>query len=177
MIRKAAARILKFKRDENGNITVEFVILFPLFMFFFVSAAEYSLITLQQASLERAMDITVRDIRLGTGSGFDHDDIKDALCDRSVLLRNCKQSLRLEMIIQDPFAGLNISREPICIEKEEESKPVIEFQQGLENDLMVLRACAKVIPVFPTSAMARSAVDDDGTIRLTATTAFVQEPG
>lgn len=172
-------KVLRFriKRNEDGFVTVEFVILFPVIMFFFLSVVEYSLVTLQQSSLEQATDRTVRDIRLGTGLVITHDGIKDAICARSVFIRNCSETLRLEMIVQDAFSGLRIPPEPDCTENSEEANPVREFQQGRANELMVLRACAKVEPVFPTTNMARALSDDDGTIKLTATTAFVQEPG
>lgn len=176
MIRKALYKVLRFQRAENGAVTVEFVIIFPVFMFFILSAMEYSLVTIQQAMLERAVDQTVREIRLGTGTNPTHNQIKDSICDKASTLRDCSDNLRLEMIIQDAFVGLTLPDVPDCTDNSEEVKPVREFSNGASNELMILRACAKFDPLFPTSAMGRALADETGQIALTATTAFVQEP-
>ncbi|CAD0183425.1 Flp pilus assembly protein TadG [Ruegeria sp. THAF57] len=176
MSMKALAKLLKFRRSESGSVTVEFVLIFPAFLFFILSAVEYSLVTLQQAMLERAVDQSVRDIRLGTGSNLTHDQIKDSICNKSIMVRECGKNLRLEMIIQNAFVGVDLPPAPDCTDNSEEVKPVRQFKQGQSNELMILRACAKIDPVFPTSAMGRALSDETGQIALTATTAFVQEP-
>ncbi len=176
MILKTLARLLKFRKAESGSVTVEFVMIFPAFLFFILSAVEYSLVTLQQAMLERAVDQSVRDIRLGTGTGMTHDQIKDSICNKAIMVRECDQNLRLEMIIQNAFVGVDLPPEPDCTDNSEEVKPVRQFKQGQSNELMILRACAKIDPVFPTSSMGRALSDETGQIALTATTAFVQEP-
>ncbi|WP_254437953.1 TadE/TadG family type IV pilus assembly protein [Ruegeria arenilitoris] len=170
------AYLQRFKRCEQGSPTVEFVVIFPFYMFFILSAVEYSLVTMQQAMLENAVDRTVRDIRLGTGTVLQHDDIKDRICDRAGIIRSCGESLRLEMIVQDAFAGIHLPEEPDCTDLSEEAKPVRDFSNGTENQLMILRACAKIDPLFPTSTMGRTLANDGGQIRLTALSAFVQEP-
>ncbi|WP_336508963.1 TadE family protein [Ruegeria lacuscaerulensis] len=157
-------------------MTVEFCLIFPVFMFFILSVVEYTLVTVQQSMLERAVDLSVRDIRLGTGTNPTHDGIKDSICANAGIISGCSENLRLEMILQDAYAGIDLPAEPDCTDNSEEVKPVREFQNGPPNALMVLRACAKINPVFPTSAMGRALADETGQIRLTATTAFVQEP-
>ena len=176
MIRKAKARILRFKQAEDGNPTVEFVLLFPLLMGFIVSAVEYSFVTMQQTMLERSVDLVVRDIRLGTGSSPTHDSIKKSICDKALVIQDCENNMRLEMIVQDAFTGINLPAAPDCTDNSEEVKPVRSFKNGLSNELMILRACAMINPLIPTSVMGRALVDDTGQIALTATTAFVQEP-
>ncbi len=176
MILKALGNILRFKRTESGSVTVEFCLIFPAFMFFILSVVEYTLVTVQQSMLERAVDLTVREIRLGTGTNPSHDGIKDSICTNAGIIKGCSENLRLEMVLQDAFAGVSLPAEPDCTDVSEEAKPVREFVNGPPNALMIIRACAKVNPVFPTSAMGRALADDSGQIRLTATTAFVQEP-
>ena len=80
------------------------------------------------------------------------------------------------MIVQDAFAGIHLPEEPDCTDLSEEAKPVRDFSNGTENQLMILRACAKIDPLFPTSTMGRTLANDGGQIRLTALSAFVQEP-
>ncbi|WP_170604395.1 TadE/TadG family type IV pilus assembly protein [Ruegeria arenilitoris] len=163
-------------RKEDGNATVEFVIVFPAIMFLVLSGLELAFVTLRHAQLERAVDLTVRDIRLNTGTSPQHDEIKALICDRAIFINNCAANLRLEMIRQDPFATVTVPTDPDCTDLAEVARPVRTFENGLENELMVLRACAKINPVFPTSAMGRALVNEEGQYALTATTVFVQEP-
>ncbi len=158
-------------------MTVEFAIWFPLYMFFILGVIEYSMVTIQQALLDRSMDLVVRDIRLGINlEDNEHDTIKDAICDGMVVMRKCSDNLQLEMIIQDPYSGVNLPEVPDCTDRADEAKPVRNFSNGGSNELMILRACAKIDPIFPTTAMGRAVSGDDGLVTLTATTTFVQEP-
>ncbi|WP_170409101.1 TadE/TadG family type IV pilus assembly protein [Ruegeria atlantica] len=177
MIRKALAYAARFKRPEEGGVTVEFALWFPLYMFFILGVIEYSLVSIQKAMLDRSMDLVVRDIRLGINlPDFGHDSIKNAICDNMVVMQKCSENLQLEMIVQDPYAGVNLPLVPDCTDRAEEAKPVREFSNGGSNALMILRACAKFDPLIPTTAMGRAVSGDDGLVTLTATTTFVQEP-
>ena len=170
-------RLRRFWRKQDGNATIEFVILFPALLTFLLSGIELGFIGLQHSMLERAMDLTVREIRLGTGTAPQHDDIKDMICDRAAFIPDCGTSLRLEMIQVDPRAWSEIPTAPDCTDKSEEVSPVRNFVNGQENELMVLRACAKIDPVFPTSGLGENLIKDEyGQYSLTATTVFVQEP-
>lgn len=170
-------RLRRFWRDQGGNATVEFVITFPAVITLLLSGLELGFISLQHSMLERAMDLTVREIRLGTGTSPQHDDIKDMICERAAFVPDCATSLRLEMIQVDPRAWSDIPAVPDCTDRSEEVSPVRSFVNGQENELMVLRACAKIDPVFPTSGLGNSLIKDEyGQYSLTATTVFVQEP-
>ncbi|WP_108860827.1 TadE/TadG family type IV pilus assembly protein [Ruegeria sp. Alg231-54] len=176
MMRRMFSALTELRRKEDGNVTVEFVIIFPAVFFLVLSGLELGLVTLKHAQLERAVDMTVRDIRLNTGINPQHDDIKAVICNRAGYISNCENSLRLEMIRQDPFASITVPTIPDCTDLSDEVRPVRTFQNGLENELMVLRACAKINPMFPTSAMGKAIVNEEGQYALTATTVFVQEP-
>ncbi len=89
-------------RKEDGSATVEFVFVFPFFLSILFWTVELGLINIRQTFLERALDETVRDIRLGTGEAPQHDDIRDLICARSVFTEDCSTSLRLEMVQLDP---------------------------------------------------------------------------
>lgn len=177
MIRKALGKVIRFKRTEDGSLTVEFAILFPLYIFFILGVIEYSLVTIQKAMLDRSMDLVVRDIRLGINlPDTEHDTIKNAICDHMVVMHACSDNLLLEMIVQNPRGVLDFPVEPTCVDRAEEVQPVTVFQNGGSNALMIMRACAKVDPVFPTTAMGRALSGEDGLVTLTSTTTFVQEP-
>ena len=181
MISSLRHRLRRLRRAEGGNATVEFVILFPLVLIIIAFGLELTFINLRHAALERAMDQTIRDIRLGTGTAPQHDDIKDLICERAQFIENCDTHLRLEMVMVDPRNWVDIDGNADCTDKEEEVSPVREFVNGQENELMILRACARNDPIFPNATLGISqnlASDPDGEKQysLVSTSAFVQEP-
>lgn len=177
MIRLLAKSLGRFRRCEDGSATIEFAITFPAMLFLLLSGIEMGFVSLQHSMLERAMDQTVRDIRLGTGTAPQYDEIKDRLCERAGFIDNCGENLRLEMIQVDPRNWTAINPQPDCTDQSEEVAPVRAFTNGLENELMFLRACAKIDPVFPTTGLGKNMVKDGaGQYALVSTSAFVQEP-
>ena len=167
----------RFFRAEDGSATVEFAITFPAMLFMLLSGIELGLVGLRHAALERAMDMTVRDIRLGTGSAPQHDEIKDLICARAGFIKECQTNLKLEMVQLDPFNWGGLDETPDCTDRSEEVAPVRSFVNGQSNELMVLRACAKIDPIFPTVGLGKNMVKDAaGQYALVSTTAFVQEP-
>lgn len=177
MILSLRHNLRRFRESENGSGTIEFAITFPVMLLFLLSGLELGFVNLHHSMLERALDLTVRDIRLGTGSAPQHDEIKDMICARAGFIENCNDNLRLEMIQVDPRAWVPIPIEADCTDKSEEVVPVRSFVNGLDNELMILRACAKIDPIFPTSSLgADLAKGTGGQYALVSTTAFVQEP-
>jgi TadE-like protein len=174
-----AVRLLfgRFSRSEDGSATIEFAITFPAMLFLMLSGVELGMVTLHHSMLERALDMTVRDIRLGTGTAPQHDEIKTMICARAGFIDNCNDNLRLEMIQVDPRSWTDISTDADCTDQSVEVTPVRSFVNGLENELMFLRACAKFDPVFPTTGLGQNMVKDaSGQYSLVSTSAFVQEP-
>jgi Flp pilus assembly pilin Flp len=177
-VRRALQRTLRrLVRREDGNATIEFAILFPLLAFTLISSVELGLITVKSTMLERALDMTVRDIRLSTGTAPQHDEIKALICERGVMLKNCNSSLRLEMVRLDPRNWSGPPAVADCVDTSDEVAPVREFVHGRENEMMFLRACVKIDPIFPTAGLgSQLAKDGAGQYALVATSAFVQEP-
>ena len=173
------ALVQKFRRNEDGNATIEFAILFPLMLMVLFAAVELGMINYRQIMLDRAMDMTVRDIRLGTGGDMQHDDIRDPICARSgfIKMAECNVSLKLEMVRLDPFNWGGIPPQADCVDSVEEADPLINFTNGGSNDLMFLRACASVDVLFPNWGLGEALQKDDGgRVNLYASSAFVQEP-
>lgn len=173
-LRRLAAR---FWRDERANPTLEFVIMFPVMVFFLLSAVELGFMTMRNTMLERAVDMTVRDIRLGTQVNFQHDDIKRTVCERAGMLPDCDANLRLEMIQVDPRNWSAPDPTADCTDQSEEARPVRNFVNGQENEMMLIRACYKFRPVFPLTGLGKSLTTDGaGHAAMVASSAFVQEP-
>jgi hypothetical protein len=165
-------------RREDGNATVEFAILFPIFVFIFVSAVELGFITLRHTMLDRAVDLTVRDIRLGTGQAPQYDQIRDAICDRAGVIPDCRNNVKIEMIRKDLRAWTPPPADYDCINHAEQVQPVRTFTNGMENEMMLLRICAMFRPIFPMSGLGRDlkASSTNGYRAMVTATAFVQEP-
>jgi len=173
-LRRQAARLLC---REDGNASVEFMVIVPIYLALMVMSLELSMITLRQTMLERGLDIAVREIRLGTGTKPTHDAIKKRICDEVYVIADCENSIRLEMVPSDMRALTTLGGQIMCTDKQEEGAPVLKFTPGQQNQLMFLRACAKYDPIFPTWQLARAMQKDaSGQIALISMSAFVQEP-
>lgn len=173
-LRRSFARLWQ---NEEGSATVEFAIIFPFFISLFLSSVEMGMITLRHAMLERGLDMAVRDIRLSTGAAPQHDKIKDDVCDYAGLIPNCSTSLRLEMVQVDLRNAVSLPKKVDCTDASKPVEPVRSFVNGQENDMMILRACVKFDPIFPTSGLGKQLkTDGAGQAALVAVAAFVQEP-
>jgi len=171
----------RFRRENDAVVTVEFVLLMPLYLVLLISTVELGLVNLRHSQLERALDIAVREVRLNTGAVKDHDTMRDTICDLSGLIDNCASSLRLEMIQLDPFAWVAPDADPDCISDPEVINSPREFNRsGSSNDLMLIRACMRFKPIFSNwglgEELANADASDFGLVSLVATSAFVQEP-
>ncbi len=177
MTRNLKTCLKSFLSEKDGSAAIEFVFIFPLFLFVFFSSIELGLITARQSMLERALDQTVRDIRLGTGEAPQHDEIRDSICERSLYTQDCANSVKLEMVQVDPYDWDTPPQAPDCVDTVEVVQPVRNFTNGQSNELMFLRACLKFEPIFPFWGLGGHwAKDDDDRISLFASSAFVQEP-
>ena len=167
----------RMAQDEEGSATVEFVLVFPLFLAFMIMSVELGFITMRHTLIERGMDLAVRELRLGTGTAPQHDEIKDLVCENALLVLDCEDNLQLEMAPANLFAFGTLDTTADCTDRAEEAKPVRTFVQGQQNELMLLRACYKYDPLFPDEFLGSALVKDtSGQASIISMTAFVQEP-
>jgi hypothetical protein len=123
------------------------------------------------------LDVTVRFVRLNTNTAMTHDQLKEMICDGAGILEDCDSTLRLEMQPLDPRAFDDFEQSADCIDVSQDVTPVRGFELGREHQLMVLRACVKFKPVYPTTGLGyATAKDGSGRIRMISSAAFVQEP-
>ncbi|WP_306005293.1 TadE/TadG family type IV pilus assembly protein [Aquicoccus porphyridii] len=174
---RVTQRARRWLRREDGSATIEFAILFPVFIMIFLSSVELGMITLRHAMLERGMDMAVRNIRLGTGTAPQHDEIKAEICEFAGVIPGCATTLRLEMVPVNLRTAVSVPTDVDCVDTSEEVQPVRAFVNGQENELMILRACVKFDPIFPTTGLGRQLrTDSAGQAALVVSSAFVQEP-
>lgn len=172
-----AAGLRRFFRGDGGSVTAEFVIMFPVFVFLFLSSVEFGIYSLRQSMLERALDITVRTVRINTGDDLSHDGLKDEICANVGMVPDCATTLRLEMISVDPRAWQGLPFGADCVDRAAAVSPVRNFSPGQANDLMLLRACVSFEPIFPSTGLGfYFKKNTAGDSYITARSAFVQEP-
>lgn len=177
MIRKLRKISGLMAREDDGNSTIEFLFIFPVYISFMLMSVELGIITMRHTMIERGMDIAVRELRLGTGTAPQHDDIKDIICDNAMVVFNCKDNLKLEMSPANLYALNTLDTTVDCTDQAEPAKPVRTFTPGQQNELMMLRACYKYNPLFPEAILGSALdVDSSGQAAIVSMTAFVQEP-
>lgn len=174
-------KLLTFRSNEEGSATIEYAIVFPVFIMILLSSIEMGVITIRQTLLERGLDIAMREVRIGTGAQYSHNDIRDMICEGAVIFDDCEANLRLEMIPNSPRDYTPLPSTVDCIAhaagSNEILNPVRNFTRGQSNELMIVRACMLYDPVLPTSSLAlERTTDQNGKSALVAVSAFTQEP-
>ncbi len=182
MMTRYTERLGRFRKQQDGNATIEFVILFPALMSLFLMGFEAGYYMVRNVMLERAVDISVRDVRLAMGGVPDFDALKQRICDEALILPDCVNSLQVEMqpVPAGPD-GISEMRQPVrCIDKESNVDPAdgTTYNSGGSNQLMLLRVCALSQPLFPTTGIGVGMrADGQGNYAIVATSSFVNEPG
>lgn len=164
-------------RAERGTATTEFVIVFPLFIAIFLTAIEAGIVMARQVMLERAVDMSVRDLRLGSWAEPTVPDLRTRICERATIIRGCEETLLIELRPVDTATWSGLDMGVACINREEDITPATDFTPGTTNDLMLLRACLIADPIFPVNGLALTLPrDPSGGFRVAAVSAFVNEP-
>ncbi|MCV3272602.1 TadE/TadG family type IV pilus assembly protein [Roseobacter sinensis] len=190
MIARISSCLKRFRKDEEGHMIIEFAIIVPAIFSMFLASVEFGIYSMRQLFLDRGLDLAVREIRLNTGIDldndgkvdFDHPVVKQKVCDYAGFLNsgganNCDTTLRLEMEPIDPFAYVGLSDVVDCVDVSEPINQPRGFTNGVEHQLMIMRACVKFDPVFPTTGLGRSfSKDGAGKVKMISMSAFVQEP-
>ena len=178
MIQRSIKAWRRFRGDEDGSaMLIEFAILSPLLFGCLLMSVEMSFYAIRHMLLDRGLDMTVRYVRLNTNTPMTHQTIKDKICESAIYLEDCSDTLRLEMIQVDPRNFASFDQSPDCVDTSEDPKPVRGWTLGVEHQLMLLRACARFKPFFPTTGLGYALQKDGaGRVTMVSSAAFVQEP-
>ena len=170
-------RLRRRLRREEGNSTIEFVIIFPIFMTIFISTFEAGMLMVRQVMLDRATDISVRALRLGSWATPTHEQLKRNICNLSAILPDCMNSVLIELRPVSTTTWTPLPSNPTCVDKDALIQPVTTFDGGQQNEMMLVRVCALVKPMFPTTGLGlRLPEEGDDYYALVSTSAFVNEP-
>ncbi|MGO4915768.1 TadE/TadG family type IV pilus assembly protein [Pseudogemmobacter sp. W21_MBD1_M6] len=179
LIRKPVMRARQFRNRQDGNATIEFVFLFPLFVFLLIASYEMGILQVRHVMLDRALDLSVRALRLGQVKDPTAAKLKIAICQTAGLIPDCMNALHLELQPVSTTTWNPLDKKAQCIDKSAEIQPVTTLIPGAPNELMLVRVCAKVNPLFGISGRPfgiRMPIDGAGQYALVSSTAFVNEP-
>jgi Flp pilus assembly pilin Flp len=164
-------------RDERGTATIEFVVVFPAFVFVLLAGLESGITLTKKVMLERSLDLAVRDLRLGMFENPTHPLLRDRICQRSVVLGNCSDDLLLELLVVDKADWTLPTQTAPRIDRSEEIAPLTTFNPGGSNQVILVRACMLIDPLFPTTPMGLGlTLDPSVAFALRTASALVNEP-
>ncbi|MFT5066591.1 MAG: hypothetical protein ACJAWC_000383 [Yoonia sp.] len=177
-LKSIARRVTSFRKREDGSSSIELVLILPFYMTMFLMAFEGGRISLNHVMLERGLDMTVRDVRIGNIVDPTHAELKEQICEYAGIIPDCLNQLQLEMVRMDVRAWGNELDGPIrCIDRGLDVQPAVQFTNGDNNELMVLQLCSLFDPVVPSSGLGKQIPKKSGGgYALAASAAFVMEP-
>lgn len=179
------SKFRSFLLDNSGEASIEFVFIFPILFTIFTASFESSMYMARYVMFDRAVDLTVRQLRLGTLLKPTHQNLKDTICRSGMLISSVSDCVNSMKIWMQPIdtASFNMAAPPSsCVDRAQpintDEPPVSEFAYGAENQIMLMRICMKEYPMFPTTAVSvKMPVDSDGNYVMLVTSTFVNEPG
>jgi hypothetical protein len=185
-LRALKSGLERFRKEEDGVVTVEFVIIFPTFFLFFLMTYENGMISLQHVMLERGVDLAVRNVRIGRLANPDANDLRAEICDFANIIPDCENQLRIEMLRRDVRNWAPVNGPIQCVNREagaQADQDDEDFDAFGNNELMYLRVCARIDPVLPTTGLigrriteSNSGLAAGGSYALVSSAAFVVEP-
>jgi hypothetical protein len=168
----------RYKREEDGTSTVEFVILVPLLFSIFVATLEIGMMMSRWSGIDRAADMVIRSLRLGQYVNPDAEMLRREICDRVFLIENCFENTAVDIREIDRATFLMPDEDEPCVTRDDEViQPVTQIVPGQQNDLMLIRVCVTVDAIFPTSSTALPIqLDAKGGYALSIASVYVNEP-
>ncbi len=176
---RLSAPFRRFVRcEEGGGGVIEFVVMLPLIMFLFMASAEAGIYTARQILLDRAVDLTMRDLGLGNIPNPNHDTIKADICANVPALPECNDNIRVELLPISTTTWNMPTASATCIDRGSAVQPALSFNPGAPNELMLVRVCVVQDAMFPGASIGKGLEEADGQegYRLISVSAFVNQP-
>lgn len=176
-IKPAVQRFRSGWTRENGNATIEFAIIFPLLVTLLLSTVEIGILTIRQVMLDRAVDITVRDLRLGKIDNPTQEKLRNLICSRSSVVPDCSNRLLIELRPVSTVTWTPLSSDTTCKNRNGSINPVVTLNPGASHEMVLIRVCAVFTPIFPSTKLGISLSRDAlGGYALVSSSAYVNEP-
>lgn len=177
--RPALARLRdRLARSEAGSATIEFVIGVPLILSLLFSSIDYGVVMLRQVFLDRAVDIAVRQVRLGAVPANGHAAFRAQICANTFMITDCEDAIAIELrpIDTTTWAGLDTPAQ--CVNRAADIEPTLQFTPSPGTQaLMLVRVCVAADPFITMTGMILGlSRDDTGDYLIVAKSAFANEP-
>ena len=171
-------------RDVTGAATIEFALVAPLIFAIFFSVLEAGILMTRTVMLERAVSLTVRDLRIDNidSSLLNEEGLKQVVCNRAIVFADCTQSIALDLVpLGDSFGASlanQIATETSCVDRTAtDPNPVVTVDPGSRTENMFVRVCVVVDPILPGIGLGlRLPKDASGGVRISTFSAFRNEP-
>jgi hypothetical protein len=182
-------KLKSFSKDETGSTSLEMVVTSTLFMIIFAWMLENGFILMRWVMLEHSLSTAARDVRINgipdtyTTNAQAHDYIKDKICAKVTIIKDCDTSLFLELTAVDPATGVP-ETEASCVDRTGPVDPLTDLpsvEDGVREsadiqNIMFMRACVVVDTILPTSFAMPFDFDESGGISLVSDNAYINEP-
>ncbi|MEM7056210.1 MAG: TadE/TadG family type IV pilus assembly protein [Pseudomonadota bacterium] len=160
------SRVAAFFRDTSGAATLEFVVLVPFLMIVVFMFAEVGILTGRTVLMKRGVSIAARDIRLGLVDPTNIQSFRNTVCREAFLINSCYTELQLEIFPIDPASTQDRLTQVQCANRfPADGQPVLpatRYNVGIDGDIMIIKACLVVDPVFIGTGMAAGLTLADG---------------
>lgn len=168
----------RFGLGEAGTAAVEFAMTVPLLIGIFMASFESGFLMIRSLMLEQAVDVTMRELRLGHYPIPSSALLKQEICKRSVILVDCENNITIEMTRVSTTGWALPNSAIACVDREEDILPVTTMHiPPQQNDMMVVRVCVVQDAMFPTTGVGLGLPKDtQGGYGLVSVSAFVTEP-
>lgn len=167
----------RLRRDTRGAAAVEFAMVVPLLLALIFSTLEAGWLMLQSIMLDRALDMTVRELRIGSFANPTQEEMRRRVCERAMVLGDCERTLALELIPITNGQASYPTDAARCVNRSSPIAPVLRFNAGARSEIVFVRACFVVSPLTPGLGLAMAlSKDETGAVRLVSKSAFINEP-
>lgn len=174
--KKLIQRLKQAVVGDDGTASIEFVIIFPAIMTIFLSSFEVSIYLTRAVLLDRALDLNVRLLRLGTLDPMTQEELQRRVCNDALIFADCPNAIMIELTEIPTTTWALPNPRMTCVNREEEISPPT-FATGGLNDLMLVRACTVLDPFFGTTPLVMQLpLDPTGGYIVAAASTFVNEP-
>jgi hypothetical protein len=166
-----------FRREEKGTASVEFVIVLPIILTIFMASFEAGFFMIRSVLLEQAVDITMREVRLGHFADVNATVLKNEICGRILMFSDCQANMSIEMERVSTSTWTMPTDVKSCVNRSENTEPAVQMEIGQQNEMILVRACIIQDAIFPSTGLALELpLDAQGGYALYSKSAYVVEP-
>lgn len=176
-VTRFAKRLVAGFRREDGTATIEFVLAIPAVLMIFMASFESGLMMTRGMMVERSVDMTMRELRLGHMIMPTFAKLKADICSRTRVIPDCLNAIKIHMQpVSTVIWDLPVAQ-PECVDRSEPIKPDLVPNPGVDNELMLVRVCVTADAMFPTTGIGLALPKDpNGGYFIVSTSAYVNEP-